>query len=131
MIGINGRSGECQNRGIVGTKQIYARIQNDGGTITAKSGALTIPMEAALTGAGVPRFSARDVLANPGVGGFERAWVARDMVLASSGRTVVTLFLLRRSVTLRGQHYMEAGLDKERGAIEQRFAQALAAAVGA
>ena len=50
----------------IGASVNYARILNDGGTIRKKGkGFLTIPTEYAQTGAGVLRFTARELIGSP------------------------------------------------------------------
>ena len=84
----------------------YGRIQELGGTISAKNAAnLTIPIGEALTAKGVARFTARDLIANPQQFGFDGTFVAKGVLFGTIGRLtgqreIVPLFVLKPSVTL-------------------------------
>ena len=78
----------------------YAAIQEFGGTIKKKGpGFLTIPVGAALTPAGVPRFTARQALQQPGVHfvkGKRGPLIVRDRKTRSE-----VLFVLRKQVKIK------------------------------
>ena len=116
--------------GAVGTNEIYARIQELGGTISAKNAAnLTIPLDAALTPSGVARFSAREVIDNPSVAGMTGTFFAKSILFGKNGSAITPLFLLKPSVTLPARPYMSRALEEQRGAIEQRLSNALSQAM--
>ena len=71
------------------------------------------------------------MISSPGIGGFRGVFFRGGILFGSDSSSVKPLFALRASVAIRGRMYMEAGLESERGAIEERFAQGLAAAIEA
>lgn len=108
---------------------IYARVQELGGTITAKNGGyLTIPLEAALTGAGVARFSAHEVIANPQAFGFDGTFFAKHVLFGKQGDTIVPLFALKTSVTLKPAGYLSSSFDERTGWIGDQLEQGAARA---
>ena len=88
----------------------YARIQEEGGTITPRNARfLAIPVGPALTAAGVSRFrSPRDVQ-----GLHYQHGTLRDQ----QGRV---WYLLRRSVTIRGTRFLSAAVDTALQALPER-----------
>jgi hypothetical protein len=123
--------------GADGNKAIYARIQELGGVVSAKGGALTIPLEAAKTAAGVARFTAQDVRNDPGAYGFKRTFIAKGVIFGvkaggsfyegtvgprynrrgvgtAVGRAVeyVPLFALKPSVTLKAAGYLSSSFQE-------------------
>lgn len=102
----------------------YMRVQEHGGTITpTKSRFLTIPLDAAKTGKGVARFTARELFNNPSALGFQSAFVAKGVIFGVKGRQrsvggkrrsvlglgeIVPLFALKRSITLKPVGYLAA-----------------------
>lgn len=95
----------------VGSNLVYARIQDQGGTIHPKTAKfLTIPLEAVLTASGVARYSARDIIENPKVGGFDGTFFRNGMLFGTAGHEITPLFVLKASVTIPAHHYMAAAL---------------------
>ena len=84
----------------------YGRIQEYGGTVTARNGAnLTIPLDAARLPTGAPRqgITARALIANPQAFGYTRCFTAKQIIFGVKGKRdpkAVPLFLLRHSVRL-------------------------------
>ena len=103
-------------RGPVGTNALYAAIQNYGGTITPKSAQyLTIPLDAAKTPSGVARFSARQIIANPGEGGYKSTFFRNQVLFGvQQGGTIEALFALKSSITIPARPFMEPGLESVR-----------------
>jgi hypothetical protein len=99
-------------------KAVYGRIQALGGRIVPKRGKyLTIPVGQALTGNGVARFSARELLANPKAFGFRGAFVnPRQTAILGvlADRSLEPLFALKTEVTLPPRNYMRRGLERVR-----------------
>ncbi len=85
----------------------YARIQELGGQVRARNARyLAIPLSAAKTKAGVSRFaSPRDVdgLFSLNLGG-------RLFLVKKDRDALVFMYVLKRSVTIRGKHYLRDGL---------------------
>ena len=112
------RMGELQ--GLVGSgvrqgnRVVYANIHETGGVITQKRVKwLTIPLQAALTPAGVPRGKARD---------FENtffAWSkAGNLILFQrSGNDVIPLFVLKKQVRIPARRYMSITAEECAGQI--------------
>lgn len=111
-------------------KAIYGRIQELGGEIRPTHGsALAIPLAAALTGNGVPRFSAAEVKADPSGFGFSSTFIAKGVIFGvvagarkaatrgSAAGDLVPLFALKPSVVLPARSYMQATLDEQRDQI--------------
>ncbi len=101
---------------VVGTNVVYARIHEFGGTVTPKRAAhLAIPTDIARTPAGVPRYTARQLVANPGIGGFARTFFRNHKLygVTRSGR-VRAAFVLVKSVTFRERRYMRSALAEKR-----------------
>jgi hypothetical protein len=117
-------------------KAIYGRIQELGGVITPKRAKhLTIPVGAALTGSGVPRFTARDLLANPKAFGFRSAFVTprhTAIVGVRADRSLEALFALKDRVELPARPVLGPALhdneDQLRADIRAGVLQALRAA---
>ena len=113
--------------GTVAVDDVYAGIQNEGGVVNAKKVQyLTIPIGSAASAAGGATYSAPEVIANPAFGGFTGTFFAKGVLFGKTSYGVEPIFALKRSVTIPGRHYMEAALDAERGAIEERFAEVVA-----
>jgi phage gpG-like protein len=109
---------------IVGTKTEYARIQELGGTVTAgkTSQWLTIPLEAALTGAAVMKYpKARDY---PNTF-FKRGAASggKNLILWQklAANKIVSLFLLRKSVNIPARPYMKPSLQEMKAEIIERM----------
>lgn len=117
---------EQEIRGPVGTNLIYAAPQNYGATISAKNVQfLTIPLDAALTPAGVMRWSAREIISNPGEGGYLRTFFRNGILFGSDGNTIDPLFALKTSVTIPPRPFMQPGLESVRGDFLAGMASAL------
>jgi hypothetical protein len=92
-----------------GNRVIYANIQETGGTVTPKRVKwLTIPLQAALTPAGVPRGRARD---------FQNTFFAYSkagnlILFQRQGKSIVPLFVLKKSVKVPASHYMSRTADE-------------------
>ncbi len=100
----------------IGANVEYARILNDGGTITPKKARyLTIPSQFAQTAAGVARFTAPQVIDNPEEFGYTGTFFRNHVLFGTKGkrtRSIVPLFFLKDSVTIRGRHFVEDALKK-------------------
>ena len=122
------RQDGVETTGVVGTSIRYARIQEFGGTIRARSGAnLTIPLAGALDSAGQARFSAREVIANPALGGFRGTFMRNRIVFGSlAGGAIVPLFKLQPSVEIPARSFMGSALAENRGAIIALIVRGLA-----
>lgn len=112
-------------------KVAYGAIQEDGGTLIPKNAKyLTIPLEAMLTGVGVARGTARQVIESPEAFGYGGTFFAKGILFGKLGKTakgnrrwrrggsgeqttVIPLFALKTSVTIPGRHYMATTLIQE------------------
>lgn len=113
----------------------YGAIHETGGTIRPKrSRFLAIPLDAAKTGAGVSRFGAREVMANPQAFGYKHCFVAKGVIFGVMAGAVkdrrgmvgtVPLFALKSSVTLPERAPLRKTLDANRGWIDDRVGQAV------
>ncbi len=117
--------------GTVGTKVIYGRTHEFGGTIRPRRGRfLTVPLPAALTPAGVGRFTARELINNPEQAGFTGTWIAKSIIFGRRGRTQrsrpVPLFVLKRSIKLPARPFLLTSLIGARQEIEAIFGEELA-----
>lgn len=109
-------------------KAPYGRAQELGGTITPKkSGNLAIPIGEARTKNGVGRFSARDLIANPGAFGYTGAFFRRHVLFGVRNRTAVPLFVLKPAVTLKATGYLAHTTSEKRGWAIQELGRAIAA----
>lgn len=110
-------------------KAPQARVQEFGGTITAKNGKnLAIPLGPALTGKGVARMSAREFIANPESLGFVRTFVnpAKTAILGvTKSGEVQAVFALKASVTLPERSYLRAGVNERKDWIRQQLGASL------
>ncbi|HTY53925.1 MAG TPA: HK97 gp10 family phage protein [Candidatus Binataceae bacterium] len=109
--------------GTIGTSVIYARIQEFGGKISARSVAnLTIPLAAALGGDGVARFTARDLIANPAIGGFSGTFVRKQILFGKGPKGAITpLFKLQPSVELPSRSFFGSALAEKQNDILDVF----------
>lgn len=103
----------------------YGAIQETGGTITTKkAAALTIPLEAMLTGNGVARGTAAQVKANPQAFGYVATFIPKGHSTifgkAEDGSTI-PLFALKPSVTIPAHNYLDITLRQELGWIADRL----------
>ena len=102
--------------GIDHRKAPYGRIHEKGGTIRPKRARhLTIPLPAALTGAGVARFTASQVIANPGSFGYTGTFTRNKVIFGTRGEGVVEpLFALKTQVTIKAVGYLAHTVDDKR-----------------
>lgn len=85
--------------GKVGSPVVYARIHEFGGDVHAKNVAnLTIPLRAMMTGRGVARGSARDVISYPGSYGFDATFFRNSILFGKQSGSATPLFKLQPSV---------------------------------
>jgi len=102
-----------------------ARVQEYGGTITAKNGALAIPLPPALTANGVARVSARVFMDNPSTLGFDAAFIRKGVIFGKhTGGGIEPVFALKQSVTLPERSYLRAGVNERRDWILQQLGTA-------
>ena len=102
--------------GIDSRKAPYGRIHEKGGTIRPKRARhLTIPLPAALTGVGVARFTARQVITNPGSFGYTGTFVAKNVIFGKRGSDAIEpLFALKSQVTIKPVGYLAHTVDDKR-----------------
>jgi hypothetical protein len=100
--------------GRVGSTLEYAEIQEKGGEIRAKNVRnLTIPLEPFMTGRGVARGSAHDVIANPSSFGYDGTFFSKGVLYGRHGNaTTEPLFALKPSVTLQARPYAQPAIDE-------------------
>ena len=116
----------------VGSPLEYAEIQEEGGEVHAKNVRnLTIPLEAFMTGRGVARGSARDVIASPEDYGYDGTFFSRNVLMGVRGtgedREVEPLFFLTPSVTIPARPWAQPALDEIQPQFESRVSSALEA----
>jgi hypothetical protein len=117
------------------SKAIYGRIQDKGGEIRPVNGSmLTIPLEAAKTGNGVARFTAKQVRDNPADFGYKSTFVAKGVIFGvkpgkaikgQRGVNYVPLFALKPMVRLPARPYMQPTLDEQLDQIRREIAGAV------
>lgn len=115
----------------------YMRLQALGGIIRPKRGRyLTIPIGEAKTASGVPRFTARELIDDPGSFGYDSTFFHKQVLFGVKGRfrrqtvegqrvsvrqgslgTAVPLFVLRTSVTIPSHNYLIAARDQLKPAV--------------
>lgn len=104
---------------------IYAKIQNDGGTITPKSGKyLAVPLKSANVPPGKwPRHFPKE---GPGALHFiPRRGNSPLLAKLRRDGSILPVFSLRTSVTLRAKHYLEEAAKRVEPEIEQILMDAL------
>ena len=110
-----------------GGENFYARIQEYGGTIVPKNVSfLTIPLDAAKTASGVGRWSAREIIEDPSIGGYSGTFFKHGVLFGKTPDGITPLFALKSSVTLPSRPYMRPALLKMRPQIETELAAAIA-----
>ncbi len=89
----------------------YAGIHETGGVVRPKTGQfLTVPLKAAQTQSGVTRFTAREV--KSGMTNYKASFIRKGIIFGvinkgrSSRESIVPLFVLKRSVTIRPSRYL-------------------------
>jgi phage gpG-like protein len=117
--------------GLIATAVPYARIQEFGGTITARAAAnLTIPLAAALGGNGEARFSARELIANPALGGFIGTFVRKQILFGKgAGGAITPLFKLQASVEIPSRSFFRSALAENQSQILDLFRTGVANAI--
>jgi len=102
--------------GILGVENlVYGPQREFGGTIRAKKpgGFLTIPLKAAKTAAGVPRFTAREADdAFPGGTFVAKSRQGNLLLFGKRGAALVPLFLLKKEVTQKGAFFLTAARNE-------------------
>ena len=112
----------------VGSPEEYAEIQEKGGEVSAKNVRnLTIPLEAFMTGRGVARGSARDVIASPGNYGYDGTFFTGNVLMGKRGEETEPLFFLTPSVTIPARPWAQPALDEVKPQFESRVTSALEA----
>lgn len=101
-----------------GGRVAYANLQERGGTIRPKTAQwLTIPLPAAMTASGVARGRARD---------FDNTFIKKSkagnlIIFQSKGKSIVPLFILKKSVEIPASHYLSITRDQTRDAANQEL----------
>lgn len=113
--------------GTIGPEGVpYARIHEEGGTITAKGGkSLTIPAEQNRRADGLPKITMQDLFA----GRAGKNWfINKGNVFLVEGKSKITpLFYLRKSVTIPARPYLSTALTFAAPKIMQEFGLFLSA----
>jgi hypothetical protein len=92
-----------------GNRVKHATILERGGTIVPiNAGALTIPLPAALTPAGVSRGPARS---------FNNTFIAKNMIFQKQGNKIMPLFVLKQSVRIPAFRYMAKTVQEITGKV--------------
>jgi len=86
---------------------------------------LTIPMQAVLTANGVARYSAREVISNPAIGGFTGTFFAKGMLFGKGAGGITPLFKLKKSVTIPPHQFMARALSEVEPAAQEQMNAAL------
>ena len=116
--------------GKVGPNVPYARIHEFGGVIRPKrSKHLTIPINEALTPAGVPRYTARRLISSPGIGGFERTFSAKKVIFGVRRGRAIPVFALVDMVRIKEKRYMRISLAETQTTIIESFRRNVQAAI--
>lgn len=108
-------------------KAVYMRVQELGATIVpTHSQYLTIPLAAVLTGNGVARFSARDVISDPGAYGYVGTFFHNQVLFGKlQGGGIEPLFALKKSVTIKPVGYLHSTFDEQVEHVVDAFAQSI------
>ena len=115
-------------------KAIYARIQEYGGVIRPKNAAhLTIPIGEALTGNGVARFTARQLIQSPGSYGYVGTFTRNKVIFGRrENKTFEPLFVLKDQVTIKRVGYLNDSMrerkDWMRGVVKLELEKAISGA---
>lgn len=117
-----------ESTGLISTAVPYARIQEFGGTIIARGAAnLTIPLAAVLGAQGEARFSARELIANPALGGFLGTFVRKQILFGKdAGGAITPLFKLQASVEIPSRSFFRSALVEKRSEILDLFRTSVA-----
>lgn len=101
-----------------GSELIYAKVQNDGQTITAKTTkSLAVPIPGANIPIGKwPRHYPKDKLVFIKIGGNAILWSKSGGGRTKKGKekwtTLTPLFVLKKSVTIRGKKYVDSAVNR-------------------
>jgi hypothetical protein len=106
-----------------------ARAHNFGAHIHAHGQFLTIPIGRALTGKGVARFTAKNLIANPTAYGFLGTFVAKHVLFGKTRSGIVPLFILKESVTLRKVGMLQATIEGSEAFIQAELETMLRASI--
>lgn len=108
-------------------KAKYMRAHDKGATLTPKSSPnLAIPIGAARTAKGVARFTAREVIANPGSFGYVGTFARRSIIFGvkDKGR-IVPLFALKKRVVMKPVGFLAATQNERRAWTEAVISDAV------
>jgi hypothetical protein len=102
--------------GVDKKKAPYAAIHEMGGVIRPKKARhLTIPLTAARTGKGVAKFSARDVIQNPGSFGYVGTFTHNKIIFGKKqDGGIEPLFALKDQVTIKAVGYLSKTVQEKR-----------------
>lgn len=120
--------------GVVGAdlkKASYGRAQELGATIKAvRVQNLTIPLDAVLTGKGVARFSAREVIQNPSAYGYKSTFFRNHVLFGvTPEKKVVPLFALKKQVVLKPVGYIGDTVRQQTPLVKQDLLRGAAQAL--
>ena len=104
----------------------YARIQELGGTVKGKP-YLRIPMKPALTGAGVDKYPGK--LRQTAAGLFRVVELPNGKLFLVHRGTGEFWYVLKRSVKIKGKHYLKDGLGRAAGRANDALVGAFKASV--
>lgn len=98
------------------SKAKYFRVQDQGGTIRPVNGPyLAIPVGEALTGKGVGRFTARQLIDDPSRYGYVGTFVHNQVIMGvRRDKSTTPLFALKPSVQLKAVGFMARTLNEKR-----------------
>jgi len=82
-------------------------------------------LDAVLTDNGVARYTAAELISNPGLGSFTGTFVRNGILFGKTGRDITPLFSLKKSVTINAHRYMAAALAAVKPQVEERLETAL------
>jgi phage gpG-like protein len=113
--------------GKVGSPAPYAQIHEFGGTVNAKNVAnLTIPLPAMLTGRGVSRGTARDVISSPESYGFSGTFSAQNVIFGKhDDGSYQPLFALKKSVRIPERPYARPAMEEVGPIFQDRMYNAM------
>jgi hypothetical protein len=78
-----------------------------------------------MTAAGVARYTARQVIASPGIGGFTGTFARKGVIFGKSSKGITALFALKDSVTIPAHRYMAKAISTLRPKAQVAFSQAV------
>ena len=113
-------------------KAKYARVQELGGVIRPKRSAnLAIPIGEARTRNGVARFTARDLIGNPGAFGYTGTFVRNRIIFGKKGQRIYPLFVLKPQVEIKAVGYLSGSVAEKRGEMVDLLTAELKAEISA